>query len=91
MNLIYPFRDERTNLHVEQGQGVNHSITDAGNLVESQKTNTHQCSAISQYEEEMIIRAGEELHLSIIHTKMLDDWSKVIESPVLKSALTKQS
>ncbi|ESZ97152.1 hypothetical protein SBOR_2465 [Sclerotinia borealis F-4128] len=75
----------------QRGQGLNHSITDAGNLVEFLKMDTHQSSAIDNYEEEMINRAGEEVHLSIINTTMLHDWSKVIESPVFKSALTKQS
>ncbi|KAI9650021.1 hypothetical protein NHQ30_000034 [Ciborinia camelliae] len=75
----------------QRGQGLNHSITDGGNLVELLKTDAHQSSAISQYEDEMIARTGGEVHLSVINTEMLHDWSKVIESPVFKSALTRQS
>ncbi|KAA8563643.1 hypothetical protein EYC84_011666 [Monilinia fructicola] len=75
----------------QRGQGFNHSIADAGKLVESLKTYVQQSSAISNYEEEMTTRAGEEVNLSVINTTMLHDWSKVIESPVFKKALTKQS
>ena len=80
-----------TDLSIERGQGLNHSMTDAGNLVEFLKTDAYQSSAIAKYEEEMINRAGEEVHLSVINTTMLHDWSKVLESPVFKKALAKQS
>lgn len=79
------------NLSIERGQGLNHSITDAGNLVKSLKADSCQSSAIAKYEEEMIARAGEEVHLSVINTTMLHDWSKVLESPVFKQALAMQS
>ncbi|RAL60841.1 hypothetical protein DID88_010166 [Monilinia fructigena] len=75
----------------QRGQGLNHSIADAGKLVEFLKTYDQQSSAISNYEEEMTTRAGEEVNLSVINKKMLHDWSKVIESPVFKNALTKKS
>ncbi|KAF7889253.1 hypothetical protein EAF00_009553 [Botryotinia globosa] len=75
----------------QRGQGLNHSITDAGNLVKFLKADSCQSSAIAKYEEEMIARAGEEVHLSVINTTMLHDWSKVLESPVFKNALRMQS
>ncbi|PVH79821.1 FAD/NAD(P)-binding domain-containing protein [Cadophora sp. DSE1049] len=74
----------------QRGQGLNHSITDAGRLVESLTTAAQsQFSAIKEYEAEMKARAGEEVRLSVMNTTMLHDWTKVLESPVMRAGLSK--
>ena len=77
-------------MNIERGQGLNHSITDAGKLVELLKSSSDQQSAISAFETEMKARAGEEVRLSVINTTMLHDWTKVQESPVFKAGLNRK-
>jgi hypothetical protein len=65
-------------------------MADAGKLVTVLKAETlDQASAIAQYEEEMKARAGEEVQLSVTNTTMLHDWTKVLESPVMRAGLNK--
>lgn len=75
----------------QRGQGLNHSVTDAAKLFEAIKqwmTNeSPQAAAISSYEEEMIARAGGEVRLSTTNTEMLQNWQKVLQSPVLTSGM----
>jgi len=73
----------------QRGQGLNHSITDAGKLVEGIKSTTDLASTIATYEAEMKSRAGEEVGLSVINTRMLHDWAQVLQSPVMKAGLSK--
>ncbi|KAH7310064.1 hypothetical protein BKA65DRAFT_169434 [Rhexocercosporidium sp. MPI-PUGE-AT-0058] len=74
----------------QRGQGLNHSITDAGRLVGSLTSAAlSQASAIEKYEAEMKARAGEEVRLSVMNTTMLHNWTKVLESPVMRSGLSK--
>ncbi|KUJ11661.1 FAD/NAD(P)-binding domain-containing protein [Mollisia scopiformis] len=73
----------------QRGQGLNHSITDAGKLVEAITTEAKLATAIEKYEAEMKTRAGEEVKLSVLNTTMLHDWAKVMESPVFKAGLQK--
>ena len=68
---------------------MNHSISDAGRLVECLKADSNQASAIEKYETEMKTRAGEEVRLSVMNTSMLHDWAKVLDSPVFKAGLNK--
>jgi 2-polyprenyl-6-methoxyphenol hydroxylase-like FAD-dependent oxidoreductase len=72
--------------HTERGQGLNHSLTDAGKLV-SAITSLPLNEAISTYEKEMKERAGEEVRVSVMNTAMLHDWNKVMESPVFRAGL----
>ena len=73
---------------VERGQGLNHSITDAGKLVDFlTKQELKQNEAIAKYEEEMKERAGEEVKMSVMNTAMLHDWEKVMASPVMTKGL----
>ncbi|CZR60097.1 related to monooxygenase [Phialocephala subalpina] len=73
----------------QRGQGLNHSITDAGKLVDAITKETSLAAAIEKYEAEMKERAGEEVRLSVLNTTMLHDWAKVMESPVFKAGLQK--
>ncbi|KAL8903044.1 MAG: hypothetical protein Q9171_007529 [Xanthocarpia ochracea] len=82
----------------QRGQGLNHAITDSSKLctaivnIRRDEGVTVQAKAnvINEYEEEMIKRGGEEVRLGEMNTKMLHDWDKVLQSPVLKKGL-KQS
>jgi hypothetical protein len=71
---------------------LNHSITDAGKLVDvlTSDESISQVTAIEKYEAEMMARAGEEVRLSVMNTAMLHDWAKVLESPVMKAGLSKK-
>ncbi|KAL3473262.1 hypothetical protein BJX99DRAFT_272408 [Aspergillus californicus] len=77
----------------QRGQGLNHSVTDAGQLANSiqafvsgEKT---RAEAITEYEEEMITRAGGEVRMSTTNTEMVHDWQKVLKSPLMTSGMTK--
>ncbi|KAK2747151.1 hypothetical protein FQN57_002408 [Myotisia sp. PD_48] len=75
----------------QRGQGLNHSVTDARNIVATIRDviagKGSQADAIVGYEEEMIVRAGEEVRLSNLNTEMLHDWERVLASPVLTSGM----
>lgn len=76
----------------QRGQGLNHSLTDAGQLrdalVEIQ-TGGDRKGMITKYEDEMIKRAGKEVREGTANTTMLHDWSQVMKSPVFTKGLTK--
>lgn len=78
----------------QRGQGLNHSITDAGKLfdvikgiMDGSKT---QAEAVDAYEAEMINRAGTEVRTSTENTLMLHEWEKAIQSPVMMKGMHKQ-
>ncbi|KAF2199401.1 FAD/NAD(P)-binding domain-containing protein [Delitschia confertaspora ATCC 74209] len=76
----------------QRGQGLNHSITDAGQLrdvIVQLKEGGNQKELITKFEEEMIGRSGEEVRGSSTNTGMLHDWEKVMESPVFTKGLNK--
>ncbi|KAE9374268.1 FAD/NAD(P)-binding domain-containing protein [Stipitochalara longipes BDJ] len=73
----------------QRGQGLNHSITDAGKLVGLLSSEPDQKSAIEKYEDEMKARAGEEVRISVMNTAMLHDWEKVMKSPLMRAGLKK--
>jgi 2-polyprenyl-6-methoxyphenol hydroxylase-like FAD-dependent oxidoreductase len=77
----------------QRGQGLNHSVTDAGklataigNFYSGRKT---RADAIRLYEEEMIARAGGEVRMSTTNTEMVHDWQKVLKSPIMTKGMTK--
>lgn len=55
----------------------------------SPPTRQGQLEALNNYEKEMKSRAGEEVRLSVLNTKMLHDWKLVMESPVMTKGLKK--
>lgn len=77
----------------QRGQGLNHSLTDAGNLVRAIQDFTSgkssRADAISAYEQEMIGRAGGEVRLSSLNTEMMHNWQKVQESPIMQNGMKK--
>lgn len=94
MSIAFFFHST-TNVYTERGQGLNHSITDAGVFVKTlvskysvaSPTPSVQSEAVDEYEAEMKARAGEEVRLSVLNTTMLHDWQKVLSSPVFKGGL----
>lgn len=86
--------DAAHSMTYQRGQGLNHSITDAAKLAEAVKQfasgKATQADAISSYEEEMVARAGGEVRLSTVNTRMLHNWEKVQQSPVMRSGMTPQ-
>jgi len=74
----------------ERGQGLNPSISDAGKLITSLTSlSLSQPDAVALYEKEMEERTGEGVRLSVLNTQMLHDYSKVLESPVMKAVSSK--
>ncbi|KAF2498931.1 FAD/NAD(P)-binding domain-containing protein [Lophium mytilinum] len=79
----------------QRGQGLNHSITDAGKLtaaiqaVSGEKDASKRAETITAFEDEMIARAGEEVRMSTTNTGMLHDWESVMKSPVMTAGLKK--
>ncbi|KAL8808121.1 MAG: hypothetical protein Q9200_004392 [Gallowayella weberi] len=79
----------------QRGQGLNHAITDSSKLCtaianvwrDGEVTMMAKAGAVDEYEAEMIQRGGEEVRLGEMNTKMLHDWDKVLQSPVLKRGL----
>lgn len=78
---------------VQRGQGLNHSLTDALQLLEAIKKSRQggmkPVDAISEYEEKMITRAAEEVRLCTKNTAMLHNWELFLNSPVMKKGLNK--
>jgi 2-polyprenyl-6-methoxyphenol hydroxylase-like FAD-dependent oxidoreductase len=75
----------------QRGQGLNHSITDAGKLRDALVSiaNGSAGEAISAYETEMIERGGTEVRDGIANTTLLHDWEKVKESPLFRKGMGK--
>jgi 2-polyprenyl-6-methoxyphenol hydroxylase-like FAD-dependent oxidoreductase len=76
----------------QRGQGLNHSVTDAGKLVEAimriQDGDDRQ-EAIQAFEDEMITRGGSEVRDGTANTTMLHDWEKVKQSPLFTRGMKK--
>jgi 2-polyprenyl-6-methoxyphenol hydroxylase-like FAD-dependent oxidoreductase len=79
----------------QRGQGLNHSIDDAGKLVKavqefwSDGGERKQAEVIEAYEKEVKDRAGMEVRVGTANTEALHDWEKVLQSPLFKKGLSK--
>ncbi|KAH7379130.1 hypothetical protein DE146DRAFT_671945 [Phaeosphaeria sp. MPI-PUGE-AT-0046c] len=76
----------------QRGQGLNHSITDAGKLRDalvSIRDGASRGEMITAFEEEMIKRGGMEVREGNKNTKMLHDWEKVRMSPLFTQGVKK--
>ncbi|MCJ1470410.1 hypothetical protein MMC07_009055 [Pseudocyphellaria aurata] len=83
----------------QRGQGLNHAITDASELIsaitkhwDSNKGLASEVRAhvIDAYETEMIVRGGEEVRSGEENSKMVHDWEKVRQSSLFKKGLAKK-
>lgn len=76
----------------QRGQGLNHSITDAGKLRDALveiRNGADRKQAITTFEDEMIKRGGTEVRDGNQNTKMLHDWEKVKMSPLFRKGMNK--
>lgn len=82
----------------QRGQGLNHAITDASELINAIKehwngdnglTSKARASAIDGYETEMIARGGEEVRSGEENSKMVHDWGRFRQSPTFQNGLKK--
>ncbi|PSN63012.1 FAD/NAD(P)-binding domain-containing protein [Corynespora cassiicola Philippines] len=76
----------------QRGQGLNHSITDAGKLRDALvalEKGGEQAELISTFEAEMIERGGSEVRDGTANTTLLHDWGKVKQSPFFTKGLRK--
>ncbi|CRL28765.1 Aromatic-ring hydroxylase-like [Penicillium camemberti] len=79
----------------QRGQGLNHAMKDAYTACKAIEsfwnrgdfTIEERAAAIQAYEEEMIMRTGEEVRLSEESTVKLHNWSSVMQSPLIKHGL----
>ncbi|KUJ11554.1 monooxygenase [Mollisia scopiformis] len=78
-----------------RGQGLQHCILDASNLVSAvakiKREQGNKESLIADYTEEMIERGAEEVKLSVQTALTVHDWAVFMESPLMKHGITKVS
>ena len=76
----------------QRGQGLNHSLTDAGKLrdalIEVQRGGDRK-SLITAFEDEMIERGGTEVRDGTANTMLLHDWEQVKQSPFFTKGMKK--
>lgn len=80
----------------QRGQGLNHAIMDSFQLCKGIEkfwnsgdfSSEQRATAITDYEEEMIQRGGEEVRLSEANSIAMHDWAKVMQSPAMKMGIT---
>ncbi|KAH7068567.1 hypothetical protein FB567DRAFT_541303 [Paraphoma chrysanthemicola] len=76
----------------QRGQGLNHSVTDAGRLRDALVEiagGADRGAAITAFEGEMIKRGGTEVRDGNANTTLLHDWEKVKQSPLFTKGLNK--
>lgn len=76
----------------QRGQGLNHSITDAGKLREAIikiQEGGNRKEVIDTFEKEMIERGGKEVRDGTANTTLLHDWEQVKQSPFFTKGMTK--
>jgi 2-polyprenyl-6-methoxyphenol hydroxylase-like FAD-dependent oxidoreductase len=76
----------------QRGQGLNHSVTDAGKLrdaIVKIQAGEDRRTAITAFEDEMIKRGGSEVRDGTANTIMLHDWERVKQSPLFTKGMKK--
>jgi 2-polyprenyl-6-methoxyphenol hydroxylase-like FAD-dependent oxidoreductase len=78
-----------------RGQGLNHAICDAFNLVgalEEVRDGVKEMEeAIRSYSDEVVKRGAEEVQISCMNARMFLDWEMLRESPIMKRGLDRHS
>jgi len=77
-----------------RGQGLNHCILDASNLIDTItriESDSSRKEEISGYEKELIHRGAEEVKLSVETAMTVHNWSQLMESPLMRHGITKMS
>ena len=91
--------DRRSDLiiwkYVDRGQGLNHAVCDAANLVDAILSIDRGAEslkvAITAYDEELVKRGAAEVNLSVKNALMVHDWDSVMDSPAMKHGIKKMS
>ncbi|KAH7109417.1 hypothetical protein B0J11DRAFT_236164 [Dendryphion nanum] len=76
----------------QRGQGLNHSMTDAGKLRDALtkvKEGQGAMELITAFEDEVIGRGGKEVRDCTTNTELLHDWEKVQQSPFFTKGMKK--
>ena len=76
----------------QRGQGLNHSLTDAGKLRDAlvrMRDGGNRESEIRAFEEEMVKRGGTEVRDGTANTVLLHDWERVKLSPLFTKGMKK--
>lgn len=76
----------------QRGQGLNHSLTDAGNLRDTLvaiRAGADRGLTVASFESEMVRRAGDEVRSCTLNTALLHDWEKVKHSPFYSKGMDK--
>ncbi|KAF2831692.1 FAD/NAD(P)-binding domain-containing protein [Ophiobolus disseminans] len=76
----------------QRGQGLNHSVTDAGKLRDAIVRigeGGDRKDVVDAFEEEMVKRGGMEVRDGNANTGMLHDWEKVRLSPLFRKGMSK--
>jgi 2-polyprenyl-6-methoxyphenol hydroxylase-like FAD-dependent oxidoreductase len=79
-------------MNSDRGQGLNHSIQDAVNLVKALETvhdGTTLAEAISAYDVELVKRGSDEVRTSVHSAILSHDAKKLMEAPVMKQGYVK--
>lgn len=75
-------------MSVDRGQGLNHAIQDASNLVAAIKCTVQEGDdlgeKITAYDAEMLERGSTEIKISLAQTLAMQDWDKFINSVLVK-------
>lgn len=97
MHTLCPRIQKNTTLiikNIDRGQGLNHAIQDAYNLVnilinhhKSSSVTPDLASQLQSYAQEVSVRGAEEVRLSKQNAYMVLDWKVLEQSPVFKHAL----
>ncbi|KUJ18827.1 FAD/NAD(P)-binding domain-containing protein [Mollisia scopiformis] len=77
----------------QRGQGLNHAVCDAVNLVSAlskvQKGEMNLKEAVTEYDTEMIKRGGDEMEAALLNTKMVHDWKSLLQSPLVSKSVAR--
>lgn len=76
----------------QRGQGLNHSVTDAGQLRDALvhvQAGGSRPEIITAFEEGMITRGGTEVRDGTANTRLLHDWENVKQSPLFAKGMKK--
>ena len=79
--------------YLDRGQGLNHAVCDAANLVDAVLNRGTESleEAITAYDEELVKRGAAEVNLSVKNALMVHDWDLVMDSPAMKHGIKKMS
>ncbi|KAF1937425.1 FAD/NAD(P)-binding domain-containing protein [Clathrospora elynae] len=76
----------------QRGQGLNHSVTDAGKLRDAMvmiQSGEDRRTAVNAFEDEMIKRGGSEVRDGTANTILVHDWERVKQSPLFTKGMRK--